>query len=118
MQTAITRQLIPHLLVKIDVTFASPVTLSDVKQTKRVLVNKRFNVDVSDPNAVFHIFDAIAKDNGLQLVIVPEPSADVVHDSCNKAIDFAMVNDTLTEDSLFLLASTGCSSHSLASQCS
>jgi hypothetical protein len=110
MQTAITRQLMPNLAVKADVTFAPPITLFDVQQTRRVLADEKLTVDVSDPNVLFHIFDAIAKDNGLQLVIVPEPPADVVHDSCNKAVDFATANDTFTEKSLFLLAIT-CEEH-------
>jgi hypothetical protein len=69
-----------------------------------------FTFSDRDPNFVVHMLDAIAKDCGLNLVLIPEPSADVVRDSCNKGSDFAMENDMVTENSLYLLGST-CSEH-------
>jgi hypothetical protein len=109
-QRAIVRQLVPNLAVEQEVAIAPPVTLKDVERTREVLADPNFSVEVSDPKAVIHVLDAIAKDNGLNMVLVPEPSPAVVHDSCNKATDFAMANDTITENSLFLLGSS-CQEH-------
>jgi hypothetical protein len=54
--------------------------------------------------------NAIANDYGIDLVLVPEPPDAVIRDSCNEPAEFAMDNDVLTENDLFLLDST-CQTH-------
>jgi hypothetical protein len=110
MQREVFRQMVPNLAVREAVVRAPPPTLENVEETKRRVSDMNFTFSDRDPNFVVHVLDAIAKDCGLNLVLVPEPSADVVRDSCNKGSDFAMENDMVMESNLCLLGST-CPEH-------
>jgi hypothetical protein len=109
-QREVLRQMVPNLTVREVVVWVPPPTLQGVEETKRRVSDMNFTFSDRDPNFIVHMLDAIASDCGLNLVLIPEPSADVVRDACNKGSDFAMENDMVTENNLYLLGST-CPEH-------
>jgi hypothetical protein len=107
---AIIDSLIPNLAVRQEVATVQPATIEEIEQTNELILNTDFSLDVSDTNAAFHAFAAIAKSQNLGFVMMPSPPPNVLADAWNKSADFAMENDVLCESSLWLLGST-CPEH-------
>jgi hypothetical protein len=64
-----------------------------------------------DSNAVFHLLNAIAHQNGLDFTLTQNRDPALTEEFCSKPAAFAMANDTITENSLFLLGSNNHSHH-------
>jgi hypothetical protein len=98
--------LIPNLSVEREVHQVSPATIEEIEQTKQLILQTPFTLDTTNRNAPFHIFTAIARQSNLGFALMPSPPPEVLQDSWNRPIDFAMENDVISDGSLFLLGST------------
>jgi hypothetical protein len=93
----------PSIIQETD--YLDPVLLDDIQETETLLSNTKFSFEPNNPNAVFHVLQAIAQERELLFVIRNKKHPPISKDSTNKLIDFALTNETVTEDSLFLLES-------------
>jgi hypothetical protein len=109
-QRVVVSHLMPNLAARGDGVVAPPVTLADLKQTRQTLSQTEFTLEEENETAICHVLDAIARDCGMDFAVVSQPSEDVIRDSCERPTEFAMANDTLTEDNLFLVGSN-CQQH-------
>lgn len=101
-------QLIPNPYVREEVQMIPPVPLSQFQETREMLNRHDFSLSSFDPYAIYHILDCIASDNGLDFAIIPPTRNYSVYqhsDSFKKPVNFALENETLTENTLSLLGS-------------
>jgi hypothetical protein len=95
----------PNLGVQTNHSMTRPATVEEIEQTRQLLSNTNFNIDVQDPNAAFHIMNAIAENHGLDFVLIQQPDANMICDSLTNPSDFAMETGIITENCLYLLGS-------------
>jgi hypothetical protein len=101
----IENMMIPNPYVIEDVEMMEPITIEQIEKTKIILENKNFQLSCQDSNAIYHIMSQIAQDQGLDFVIMDSKETKRSKDSIEKATDFALENQVITEDSLFMLGS-------------
>jgi hypothetical protein len=101
-------RLAPNLAAPADVFNAPSASESDIAATKQLLTKGDFDIESAD--APLRLFGAIAEQIGLDFVVSGETTAEMTAASCARTADFAMGNDLVTENSLYLLGS-GCPSH-------
>jgi hypothetical protein len=98
-------QLMPNLAVQTNISMTRPARVEEIEQTRRILSNTNFNMDIQDANAAFHILKAIAANHNLEFVLIPQADANVNRDSLNNPSDFAMETGIITENCFHLLGS-------------
>jgi hypothetical protein len=84
------------------------VTESDIAATKKMLTQGTFSVEAVD--APLRLLGAVAEQARMQFVLTQHTDPAMTAASCARTADFAMGNDLLTENSLYLLASN-CPAH-------
>jgi hypothetical protein len=98
-------QLIPNPSIKKEVEIIPPVSIEEVRETRKILSTAKFSFDSQDLNAIFHVLKVIADQSNLDLVIRGKNRPKMSKDSTEKLTDFALTNEVITENSLFLLGS-------------
>jgi hypothetical protein len=102
----IIQQIMPNLAVNsTDISILPPPTIEQIESTKQFLAEQDFEVTETDENAPLHILNAIAIQMGMNFILTPFLNPDAIRDSCAQPATFAMANDALTENDLFLLGS-------------
>jgi hypothetical protein len=101
----IENMMIPNRYVVEDVEIMEPITMEEIQQTKEILENKNFSLSCEGSNTIYHIMNKIAQDQGLDFVITDSKDKQRSKASTEKPVDFALENQVITEDSLFLLGS-------------
>jgi hypothetical protein len=97
--------MIPNPAVVDDVEIMEPITVEQIKNTQTALENKDFHLSAQDPNAIYHVINAIDQNHGLDFVIMDSNKLKRSKDSIEKSVDFALENEVITEDSLFMMGS-------------
>jgi hypothetical protein len=94
--------LVPNLSAPADVALIQPLTRAKIEATADLLREKAFAFDSA--YAAMQVLHQAAVDRGLKFA-VGDPEEASKKDSAQRAVDFALANSAITEDSLFLLGS-------------
>jgi hypothetical protein len=100
--------LMPNLGAPSDVFRMAPATAAEIAATKQRLAEVPFTMDGA--NAPLQLLGAISQQMGMDFVISNQTDPALTAASCAATADFAMGNDLLTQNSLYLLGSD-CPSH-------
>jgi hypothetical protein len=99
----IQNRLIPNPCVNQEVDLMEPISIEQIQLSKQI-IHQKIN-SLKDENAIYHVVNAIAKDNGLQFMIFDSQQQRNNPDFYNKPTDFALENELISQNSFHLLGS-------------
>jgi hypothetical protein len=104
-------EFIPNPFVRQSVEVTQPVFINQIRNTQKILSNSQVELSTKDPFVIFHIMNAVAKQNNIEFILSDFDEKLKTNDLIEKSVDFSLQNQVITEKSLFLLGSEDIQHH-------